>query len=72
MRRPWLVAANPSLAALPAIATSLFAEATAISAVFNSASNDLLFARLSSAMFAILRFTGPEGHVDLKWEFTRP
>ena len=24
------------------------------------------------AMFAVLRFTGPEGQLDLKWEFTRP
>jgi hypothetical protein len=24
------------------------------------------------ALFAVLRFTGPEGQVDLKWEFTRP
>jgi hypothetical protein len=24
------------------------------------------------ALFAVLRFTGPEGHVDLKWEFSHP
>ncbi|MFT3921921.1 MAG: hypothetical protein QM778_05250 [Myxococcales bacterium] len=24
------------------------------------------------ALFAVLRFTGPEGQLDLKWEFTRP
>jgi hypothetical protein len=24
------------------------------------------------ALFTVLRFTGPQGHVDLKWDFTPP
>jgi hypothetical protein len=39
--------------------------------VFPAAHEDGLPTVPPEALFAVLRFTGPEGQVDLKWEFTR-
>ena len=51
---------------------SISAQRQAFRLVFPVRHDDGLPALPSEAMFAVLRFTGAQGQVDLKWEFGRP